>query len=750
MKSWQIRCKGIVQGVGFRPTVYKLAQNHKLVGEVSNGPEGVRIVFNASEQSAHIFFDDLLKRAPRLSHISFKELIEIPARSFPDFQIVASERLGEKDLLFTPDFGLCETCRAEIEDSSNRRQGYAFTTCTLCGPRYSIIQDLPYDRELTSMQLFEMCESCQKEYELPTDRRYYSQSNSCSTCGIALSLWDASGKKSFPSEAALIFYVVKAWNAGKIIAIKGIGGFLLSCDATQASAVQRLREKKHRPVKPLALMYPGWEELKSYDFSWDEQAELVGAVSPILLLRKGPGYDLPEEIAPGLDAVGIMLPYTPLYQLLLSAFQKPIVASSANVSNSPIIYESDKVEELLQIADLVLDNDREIVIPQDDSVLRYTKFYKQRIIIRRSRGLAPSFFHKEEEQEESFLACGADMKSSLALRHRGKFYISQYLGDLGHFDTEVSFRKVQAHLQKVLKPEIQHIFHDLHPNYASSRLAEGLADKYQIPKTAFQHHEAHFAAILGEHELQKSDEAILGVIWDGTGYGKDGNIWGGEFFLYQTGEIKRLNHLAYYPSLGGDKFAKEPRMALFSLLPHHEKVGEKFSDSEVKIYNKLHSSSQIRSSSMGRIFDAAASLLGICDKQIYESEAAMKLEALASKYFGNSLAFREQYEIPIHPEGLQVIPMFEEMFAEKEAGKSRGEIAAKFHNSLVKLIEKIAQDAEIRKIAFSGGVFQNALLQDLCIDRMGKAYDLYFHKQLSPNDENIAFGQLILADLFKV
>lgn len=750
MKSWQIRFKGIVQGVGFRPFVYKLAKKYQLPGEVSNGPSGVRIDFNSDEVTAKAFFAHLQKNAPRLSHISFQELVEIPSHSYVDFQIVASQREGEKDLLFTPDFGICENCREEIADPTNRRYGYAFTTCTLCGPRYSIIQDLPYDRELTAMHVFEMCESCQKEYEFPTDRRYYSQSNSCSTCGISLRLWDTKGPLSFSSESSLISQVIEEWNNGKIIAIKGIGGYLLSCDATQGSVIQKLREKKHRPGKPLALMYPSWKELGDYDFSWEEQAELLTSVSPILLLRKGPSYDLPKEIAPGLDSVGIMFPYTPLYQILLSAFQKPIVATSANISNSPIIYESDKREELFQIADLILDNDREILTPQDDSVIRHSKFFKQRIIIRRSRGLAPTLFHKEEEKKASYLACGADMKSSLALRHRGKYYISQYLGDLGHFDTEYSFRKVLTHFENILKPDIQHIFHDLHPNYASSRIAEELAGHYQLPRTAFQHHKAHFAAIMGEHNLQKSEEKTLGIIWDGTGYGEDGHIWGGEAFVYRHKEIKRLSHLAYYPSLGGDKFAKEPRMALFSLLPSHEKVREKFSTSELKVYDKLHANTRIKCSSMGRIFDAVASLLGICDKQVYEAEAAMKLEALATDYFGNSLAFGEHYEIPLTQEGFLIRPMFEEMLAEKEVGKPKGKIAAKFHNSLVRLVEEIARKEEIRKIAFSGGVFQNALLLDLCMDRMGKAFDLYFHKQLSPNDENIAYGQLILADLFKV
>ncbi|MEM6804729.1 MAG: carbamoyltransferase HypF, partial [Bacteroidota bacterium] len=576
MKSWQIRFKGIVQGVGFRPFVYKLAKTHHLLGEVSNGPAGVLIVFNAHEETAQTFYEELIKGAPRLSYISFQELLQVPSRTFSNFQIVASDREGERDLLFTPDFGICETCREEIAEKSNRRYSYTFTTCTLCGPRYSIIKDLPYDRELTAMQRFEMCESCQQEYDLPTDRRYYSQSNSCSNCGVSLSLWDSSGKLSLSSEKDKLAYVVEAWKQGKIIALKGIGGYLLSCDVTQSSVIQRLRDKKYRPAKPFALMYPSWMDLEGYDFSLEEKTEMLGAVSPILLLNKSLAYNLPEEIAPGLDAVGIMLPYTPLYQILLSKFQKPIVATSANISNSPIIYESDKIEELLELADLVLDNDRDILIPQDDSVIRYSKFFKQRIIIRRSRGLAPTFFHKEEELATSYLACGTDMKSSIALLHRGKYYLSQYLGDLGHFDTETSFHKVFKHFEFILKPNIQHIFHDLHPSYASSRIAEDLADTYQLPHTAFQHHKAHFAAIMGEHELQKSEDAVLGVIWDGTGYGEDGNIWGGEFFEFRRKKIKRISHLSYYSSFGGDKFAKEPRMALFSLLANQKEVDKKF------------------------------------------------------------------------------------------------------------------------------------------------------------------------------
>lgn len=737
--SWLIHISGIVQGVGFRPRVYQLARRRGLRGEVSNGPEGVKVRFQAEVDMAEEFYREVLREKPPLAHITEHRLQRTEPATFDGFTIVASEAVGPRRLLFTPDYALCDACRAEMRDPQDRRHGYAFITCTQCGPRYSIIRDLPYDRPLTTMADFPLCPTCQAEYDDPLRRRHFSQTNSCPDCGITLRLYDRQQELLQGRDVApFIQAVVQRWQRGEVIAVKGIGGYLLTCDARSAEAVATLRQRKQRPFKPLAVMYPRLSDLGAFSLSPDESEALQSPVAPIVLLRPAAGLDLAPGLAEELNAVGVMLPYAPLLQRLLDAWGGPIVATSGNLSHAPIAFRPAEGQALLSIADAVLSHERPIVLPQDDSVFRFAPQSRQRLILRRSRGLAPTYFAgAQPPPERSALAAGADLKACLGLTHQGNLYLSQYLGDLSHYDSQQNYQRTAEHLQRVLQAEPEVLLHDLHPGYHSHRLARAWAEARGLPTRGVQHHEAHFAAVLGENALLIQPEPVLGVVWDGTGYGHDGQIWGGEFFRYQAGELRRLAHLDYFPVLAGDKMAREPRLSAFALLPEAAAVQAAFSPVEQQLYRQLRGKAQLQTSSMGRLFDAVAALLGLRQRQTYEGEAAMVLEATAARYL------RHQSAQP-YP-GLGLVPqlLMQRLQEDLAAGAGVGHLAARFHLTLVQWVAEVAEQHGLSRIAFSGGVFQNALLVDLLIERLTPRFQLYFHQQLSPNDENIAFGQLM-------
>ncbi|MEM6348742.1 MAG: carbamoyltransferase HypF [Bacteroidota bacterium] len=744
MQSWEIHITGIVQGVGFRPFVYQLAQQKNLKGTVSNGSAGVKICFNESQENAEKFYQAVLAQKPSIAQVRSSRLQSVDKRFFDKFGIIESEEEGPKTNFFAPDYALCEQCRQEMRDPNNRRFGYPFITCTQCGPRYSIISNLPYDRPYTSMADYQMCSFCEAEYHNPLDRRHYSQTNSCASCGIKLTYY-AIGERSdmLHNPQQIIAAVCKAWQEGKIIAIKGIGGFLLTCDASNAESIKRLRALKSRPSKPFAVMFPELDALG--ERSVLERGALLDEVSPIVLLtpdsyRERGTLSQAGLITGGLDQVGVMIPYTPLYQLLLDAFGKAIIATSANRGNAPICYEDES--RLSEICDFVLSNDRAILVPQDDSVIRFSSKHQQKIIIRRSRGMAPSFFPADLAlPNDCILAFGADMKASFSLLHQGNIYISQYLGDLSHYDTQQQFTQVSEHMMSVLRSSPTKVLHDLHPNYASTRLATDFTQKQQIQNYAYQHHKAHFGAVLAENGLLDQDEKVLGFCWDGTGYGSDGNIWGSECFSYQDRKIERRHHLDYFPVIGGDKLSREPRLAALAILGEMDAVADKFSEMEQKVYAQLLPKASLQSSSMGRLFDAAASVLGICDRQSYEGEAAMKLEALATRFYQQNPRSQAHYPIDNTFSGKALL---QSMKNDLEQQIPLEQIAFRFHNSFPAYLHQQAVKHQSRHLCMSGGVFQNALLVDLIIDQLGADFQLCFHKQLSPNDENISFGQLIL------
>lgn len=757
-KTYHIHIKGQVQGVGFRPYVFRLAQQFELEGWVNNATDGVHVMFNADYDKAKLFYETLIQQKPVLARILAHHMQETAPQFFDNFQIISSDEQTIPDLLLTPDFTLCNDCRTELHELTNRRFEYPFITCTNCGPRFSIVQKLPYDRERTTMQDFIMCPTCKTEYHNVYNRRYFSQTNSCPTCGIQLQLFDNEQRiLENPLETT-----IELLQNGKIGAIKGIGGYLLICDATNAEAIQRLRERKHRPTKPLALLYPSMTVLeKDVKLRDSEQALLQNPAAPIVLLQLKDEISsgiLVDLIAPGLRQIGVMLPYAPLFELIINKIDKPLVATSGNRSGSPVIFEDAKaLHALLNIADFSLVNNRKIEVPQDDSVLRLSNYYQQPIMMRRSRGYAPTFLNQAitdyfSDKTRSALAMGANLKSTFSLLHQGNVYASQFLGDLDSFESQQSYEHTLQHFLQLFDNQPKKIIVDKHPAYFSTQLGERLAQEWNIPIVKVQHHQAHALAVLGENYLLDCKEPVLNIIWDGTGYGDDGQVWGGEFFYYKNHEFSRAYHFDYFPFILGDKMPREPRISAlcltYGLAEANEIMKPKFSTTEWNLYQKLLQKPAIlKTSSVGRLFDGVASLLGLADKVSYEGEAAMYLEALAKPWFDKNGLHLIKHYIPdeINDGIISTNLLINNLLSDLQRGKTADYIAAKFHVLLIHIIQKVAHATDCRKLAFSGGVFQNELLIDLLIHYLQGEFELYFHQQLSPNDENISFGQILNA-----
>ncbi|AEI51960.1 carbamoyltransferase HypF [Runella slithyformis] len=773
--TFEIRLNGLVQGVGFRPFVFQLANEWGLKGKVSNGAAGVVIRINADLTTASRFREALLHEAPALAQIIQHTLQEIEPLHFESFDIVESETAERFSLVLPPDFALCNNCRQELHDPANRRYRYPFITCTHCGPRYSIITALPYDRPYTSMAAFKQCASCWHEYNDPADRRFYAQTNSCDDCGPQLGWYKTDGTRSvqlsFLNDSRWILPRVNwALKAGKILAVKGIGGYLLLCDATNEQAVETLRRRKHRPQKPFAVLYPMLEMLQAeVALNEVEINALQGVAAPIVPAERQDACRVAQNVAPQLSSLGIMLPYTPLLDLIANDFGKPLVATSGNISGNPIVYEDEKaLTDLTAVADHILTNNRPIAVPQDDSVLRFTPKHQQPIVIRRSRGL-PLYVPKGYQNSDFCVAMGASMKSTFAINTTDYLYVSQYLGDLESYETQQNFEQVSAHFLRLQNPdflpvfgEIKALFCDAHEGYFSTQLAVEAGHRWQIPIQKIQHHQAHLAAVLAENDLLHSTQPLLGVVWDGTGYGSDGQIWGGEFYPFnfseqplskQLRELPHRLHFDYFDALLGDKMPREPRLSALSfckgVVGSDAILQPKFSPVEWGVYQNVLSNNLLKTSSVGRIFDAVASVLGLMDKVTYEGEAAFLLETLAARYFArHGYAFSEYYlENTEIKANIPTRKLAEELLIDIQKGCSSDWIAAKFHFSLVKIVETTAQRLGVRQLAFSGGVFQNAVLIDLLIEHLSPHFQLYFHRQLSPNDENIAYGQMVLGSL---
>ncbi len=746
MHTFYIHIKGLVQGVGFRPHVYRIAENMNLTGWVSNGNNGVHIEVNATSKVAETFLKALIIDAPTNAIITHAELKQTNTKEFVSFTIQASEQISLPELIMPPDFSICSNCKKEIQTAGNKRYHYAFTTCLECGPRYSIIENLPYDREYTTMKKMDMCVNCEQEYHNIEDRRHYSQTNSCPHCPIPMHLFTTPNSCIHHTSESIIPEVVLAIKAGKTVAVKNTGGYILLCDATNHAAIENLRNKKRRPTKPLAILYPN-EQMASMDaiVRAMESKELNSIVAPIVLcsLKDNPASGIQYEIiAPGLDKLGVLLPSSPLLYLIATEINKPLVATSGNISGAPIIYEDvAALENLFEVADLVLTYDRPIVAPQDDSVIQYTE-QGQKIILRRSRGLAPNYFPNPfENNRETILATGGELKSAFAYSVNNYLYISQFLGDQSYLESQEAYAHTFKHFQKIFKVPPTKLLIDLHPNYFVSAAGKEIGEKLNVPVIKIQHHKAHFASVLAENNLLNKRESVLGFIWDGTGFGEDGQVWGSELFSYKEGSFSRMAHLEYFPVLLGDKMSKEPRLSALSILKKLNEEGlikKQFSDAEWQYYLKvLENPSVTSTSSMGRFLDAIACMIGLDGKTSFEGEVLMKLESLAR----NSYAHKAYYSFKIEDEKIQWTDFIKELLIDISLLKEQAFIARKVINSLVELIAILSDEFGINQLAFSGGVFQNALLVDLLIERLGRSKKLNFQKQVSPNDEGIALGQ---------
>ena len=832
VKRLRLAIRGAVQGVGFRPFVYRLASDLHLSGWVNNSPQGVFLEVEGPQPQLEQFLLRIEAEKPPRSSIHSLEPSWLDPVGFTSFEIRPSETGGGKTVLVLPDIATCPDCLREILDSNNRRYFYPFTNCTNCGPRFTIIESLPYDRANTSMKRFTMCPACQAEYDNPLDRRFHAQPNACPVCGPQLELWDRAGNLlagagqpeaplssrpaslnppiptglphsaqgcdavatmagpakdnlnpervlSLPQQAGPLLAAAETLRAGKILALKGLGGFHLMVAAHDDLAVQRLRELKHREEKPFALMFPSLDSIKAAcEVSPLEARLLCSPEAPIVLLRRKPGATVPhlaDSLAPNNPNLGVMLPYTPLHHLLLKLLGFPVVATSGNLSDEPIcIDEHDALARLGEIADLFLVHNRPIVRHVDDSIVRVMA--GRELVVRRARGYAPlpvplPSSARAQPAAPSVLAVGAHLKNTIALSVGPHAFISQHIGDLETDQAFEAFRRVIADFQDLYETRPAIVAADAHPDYLSTGFARKLAAPAGASPGAgprlvsIQHHLAHVLSCLAENELAPP---VLGVSWDGTGYGLDGTVWGGEFFLVTETSAQRVAHLRQFRLPGGDRAVKEPRRTALGLLfemsgpgvfartalkPVSAFCGSDLRRLQAMLSRKLNSP---LTSSVGRLFDGVASLLGLRQTVRFEGQAAMELEfALEGIHASDHYSFVLQ-EVspepkvsagdPSAPFILDWAPLLEALLQDLERGVPVAQISARFHNALVEAIIAVVRRVGQQKVLLSGGCFQNRYLTEHVIDRLREeGFQPYWHQRVPPNDGGIALGQIVAA-----
>ena len=754
------RVSGIVQGVGFRPFVYRLAMRCGLGGWVLNDSAGVGIEAEGAAASLDAFAAALRDEAPLAASVTAVTVREIPPVGAQDFRILPSPAGDAPRTLVSPDLAVCADCRRETMDARDRRHGYAFTNCTNCGPRYSIIRGVPYDRPLTTMAAFRMCDACQSEYDDPADRRFHAQPNACADCGPAYRLLTETG--AFDGDA--IAETRRIVAAGGIVAVKGIGGYHLVCDARSEAAVTRLRARKHREDKALAVMAGSPETVRELcEVSADEERWLTSPVAPIVLLRRhraanaggGIAGDAAPSVAPGNAYLGVMLPYAPVHLLLLAPGDLWVM-TSANMSGEPILYEDAAAErELRDIADAILTHNREIAHRVDDSVVRMAA--GGRMILRRSRGFAPTPVALPFDSKISVLAGGAELKSTFCLTRGREAFLSEHIGDLTNAKVRASYEGTIAHYERLFDVHPQLLVADLHPNYLSTRYLEARAAAEGIPLVRVQHHHAHIAAVLAEHGCT---ERVLGAAFDGTGYGDDGRAWGGEFLAADLSGYERLGHFAYMPLPGGDKAAAEPwRLALWTLYGVHGKKLKKkcpgFAAQLPPGWQLLMQATAAGvnaplTSSVGRLFDAAAALLGITYVNTYEGQAAIELEQCARRAQRRGRVLRyalrgaDERGAPLTIDFMPVLRTIADE-AEQLSDEERAGRALDFHVTLAAatcdLLDRLSRETGLRTVALSGGVFQNALLVELLLLFIRDKYRVLLPHTVPPNDGGVAYGQ---------
>ncbi|PSM48850.1 carbamoyltransferase HypF [Chroococcidiopsis sp. CCALA 051] len=777
-----VTIRGAVQGVGFRPFIYRLATELGLVGWVNNSAQGVLVDVEGTQAQLQNFLLRIEQQKPPRSIIQSLESKFLAPIGYQQFEIRTSTG-GEKSATILPDLATCSDCLREIFNKSDRRYGYPFTNCTNCGPRFSIIEALPYDRANTTMKKFQMCIHCQSEYENPLDRRFHAQPNACPECGPQLELWERDRNVLSLHHQALIQAAASICQ-GKIVAIKGLGGFHLVVDARNEAAVQKLRRCKQREAKPLALMYPSLESIQVHCQVSELEASLLRSPqAPIVLLqRKLASHAIAPSVAPGNPYLGVMLPYTPLHHLLMAELGFPVVATSGNLTDEPIcIDEKEALQRLSSIAEVFLVHNRPIARPVDDSVV--CVMMGREMVLRRARGYAPlsiqgagtSWDLGAEEQlptttpdsqllstgaqqcapTDSLLAVGAHLKNTIALCVKEQVFVSQHIGDLETVPALNAFERAIADFQQLYQTQPVAIACDLHPDYLSTQFARNSG----MPAIPVQHHYAHVLSCMAENNLigMHDSKPVLGVAWDGSGYGLDGTIWGGEFLLVTKTSFERVAHLHTFRLPGGEKAIKEPRRVAIGLL--YEIFGDEvfemkhlvpvqaFCDRELGILQTMlqRNFNTPVTSSMGRLFDAIASIVGLRQHTQFEGQAAMELE-FAIAGFDPDECYSFEILATSSPAIVDWLTMVREILANIRCGLPVGQISAKFHNTLVEVVVAIAKSVGEENIVLTGGCFQNKYLTERAIERLqAENFRPYWHQRIPPNDGGIALGQIVAA-----
>jgi len=739
---------GVVQGVGFRPFVYQLAKRHQLNGDVANTAAGVTIHLQGPLKRIQTFIHDLTTKSPPLAQITDFSQKEESCRKFSNFSILKSRSTAKMSTLISPDVSICAECRRELFDATDRRYHYPFINCTNCGPRYTIIDDIPYDRPKTSMKHFVMCPACQAEYDDPANRRFHAQPNACHACGPQVTLYDRHGRRLETADAtALSAELIKK---GHIVALKGLGGFHLAADAENEKAVQTLRRRKQREEKPFALMSYDVERVATYAHTGKSEIDLLLSIQrPIVLLKKKEPNPIASAVSPRNRYFGVMLPYTPLHYLLLSHGFTALVMTSGNISDEPICIDNDEAfKRLEEIADYFLIHDREIYLRSDDSIVRQSA--GQTRLLRRSRGYVPVPIILKETLPR-ILACGAELKNTVCLTKGNLAFLCQHIGDLENLENYAFFKHSIDHMKRILDIDPELVVHDLHPDYLSTQYAQ---EQPANPKIAVQHHHAHIASCMAENRITRT---VIGMAFDGTGYGSDGHIWGGEVLVADAQRFQRMAHFDYVPMPGSTAAIKQPwRMAVsylwqtygtalydlnLPLLVHPEKQNV---DVVLQMIQKKINSPL--TSSLGRFFDGVAALAGLRRCVRYEGQAAMELEMKAEDYFGDNYDYEWSSE-----GGTYLIlpqPIISGVVRDIENNVSTAIISSRFHATLIHLFSdlcgRIGQETGLKDVVLSGGVFQNTiLLTHLSAALLKMGFSVYTHRLVPCNDGGISLGQAV-------
>jgi hydrogenase maturation protein HypF len=750
----RISVRGVVQGVGFRPFVYQLAVHHNLRGWVCNTSEDVKIEVEGEAKDIEQFIKDLKVQAPPLSHIEDITVTVGEPGNYTKFEIRESVPEAGKYQLISPDIATCTDCLKEIFSPSDRRYRYPFTNCTNCGPRFTIIDDIPYDRPNTTMKSFQMCPTCQREYENPLDRRFHAQPNACPVCGPQLELTDNKGKQVSCED--IIKKTTELLKDGKIIAVKGLGGFLLACDATNKKAVNLLRIRKNRPAKPLAVMVSTLDEVKNHcEVNAEEEQLLTSPGSPIVLMKWKPESNIAQAVAPGLKYLGVMLPYTPLHHILLKEVGIPLVMTSGNLSEEPIAKDNDEaIKRLNKIADYFLMHNRDIYARYDDSVMIVEKETPH--FARRARGYAPYPIHLPF-QSKQVLGCGAEEKNTFCLTRDNYAFVSQHIGDMENMETLEHYVNTIELYKKLFRIEPQTIAHDMHPEYLPTKFAKELAEKEKIKLVPVQHHHAHIASCMAENGI---GGPVIGVALDGTGYGTDGNIWGGEFMVADYTRFERVAHLEYLPLAGGALAIKKPYRtaagylaALGIDIDKNLPLFDYLQKSELEIIKEQVAKGVNASltSSMGRIFDAVAALIGVKGIIEYEAQAAIDLEMLAYEAPDETTSYQFSIEKQASVSTIKIHNLLTAIIKDLHKKTANAIISARFHNTVAQMIletcQVITEKTGLKKVALSGGVFQNRLLLRKTVPLLeSKGFEVYTHRQVPCNDGGISLGQVAIAN----